>query len=181
MARKLTERGLKKWLDGFDLEEMKDLVVELYKVDPTIKERMNVLVLGEEYIKQLFEKRRKLLDKAFSWNKWSLKEAKNVLQNFRTECPDDRWYGEMALYFVELGVYDVVEFGNTYDPLYRAIEKAFCEVARIADKDKEIYELWKNRLDQIVYHTKNEEITDLLLDDYMSIAWVVDELPERLE
>ena len=56
MAKKLTEKALIKKLDGMNQEELKRIIVDLYKCNKSVEEGMSLLLLGEDYGSILLEK-----------------------------------------------------------------------------------------------------------------------------
>lgn len=66
MAKKLTEKALIKKLDGMNQEELKKIIVDLYKCNKSVEEGMSLLLLGEEYGSVLLEKYKKRVYKIFN-------------------------------------------------------------------------------------------------------------------
>ena len=57
MAKKLTEKALIKKLNGMNQEEMKKIIVDLYKSNKSVEEGISLMLLGEDYGNVLLEKR----------------------------------------------------------------------------------------------------------------------------
>ncbi|MFV0467019.1 MAG: hypothetical protein ACK5ML_13300, partial [Lachnospiraceae bacterium] len=66
MAKKLTEKDLIKKLDGMNQEELKKIIVDLYKYNKSVEEGMSLLLLGEDYGSILLEKYKKRMYKIFN-------------------------------------------------------------------------------------------------------------------
>ena len=66
MAKKLTEMALIKKLDRMNHEEMKKIIVDLYKFNKSVEEGICLQLLGEDYGSALLEKYKKRIHKIFN-------------------------------------------------------------------------------------------------------------------
>lgn len=56
MAKKLTEKTLKKKLQDMDQEALIQLVLDLYRSDKSVEQSINLRLVGEAYGNELLEK-----------------------------------------------------------------------------------------------------------------------------
>lgn len=181
MAKKLTEKALIKKLDGMNLEELKKIIIDLYKCNKSVEEGMSLLLLGEEYGSILLEKYKKRMYKIFNPTDivrtgFSLESAQMVLSDFADVCVNDngRWYGDLALYFAECATEFTMSYGDMEEDFYDALGDAYHDAVVIASEDKDLYKLWENRLEQILHEFSGFGwgMEDFIADEFCSIPWI---------
>ena len=94
MAKKLTEKGLVKKLDGMNQEELKKIIVDLYKSTKSVEEGISLMLLGEDYGSVLMEKYKKRMHKIFNPTDivrtgFSLESVQMVLSDFADVCVNE--------------------------------------------------------------------------------------------
>lgn len=179
MAKKLTEKALIKKLDTMSREELSKILLNLFKTNKSVEERLNLMFLGEEYGKTLLEKYKKKMYGIFNpydivKEGFSLERAQMVLSDFADICSDDRWYGDLALYFAECATDFVMGYGDMDEEFYDALGDAYHDAVVIACGDEELYKLWKNRLEYILHEFSGFGwgLDDFITEEYYSLPWV---------
>ena len=181
MAKKLTEKALIKKLDGMDQEEMKKIIVDLYKFNKSVEEGICLQLLGEDYGSALLEKYKKRIHKIFNPTNivrkgFSLESAQMVLLDFAKVCVNnnERWYGDLALYFTECATEFIMSYGDMNEAFYDALGDAYHDAVVAASGDENLYKLWKNRLEQIVHEFSGFEwgMENFIVDEFYSITWI---------
>lgn len=66
MAKKLTEKALVKRLNTMGQEELVKIISDLFKTNKSVEARLNLIILGDEYGRELVEKYKKQLYKIFN-------------------------------------------------------------------------------------------------------------------
>lgn len=175
MAKKITEKVLLKKLETMDKEELEALIVELFKSNKYVEEKLSFKYLGEEFGNALLEKSKKKIYKIFNGkNGFSLKNAQTVLSDFSNVCGHDTpIYADLALYFAECAT-EIVGYGYTNDVFLETLFNEFSFAISVVYDDEQLYKLWKNRLEYV--HDELEclgfEMMDYGIDDeYYSIPW----------
>ena len=181
VAKKLTEMALIKKLDRMNHEEMKKIIVDLYKFNKSVEEGICLQLLGEDYGSALLEKYKKRIHKIFNPTNivrtgFSLESAQMVLSDFADVCVNDngRWSGDLALYFAECATEFTMSYGDINEAFYDALGDAYHDAVVAASGDENLYKLWKNRLEQIVHEFSGFEwgMENFIVDEYYSIPWI---------
>jgi hypothetical protein len=184
MAKKMTEKALAKKLDKMEKEELTKLIIDLYKSNKTAEQAINLLLNGDDYGKELLDKYKNKLYKIFNPKDivrtgFSTKEAKNVLKEFSDVCAynNGRWYGDLSLYYAECATEFTMCYGDIDDEFYDALGDSYHDAVVIAAGNKELYELWQERLEKVM-----DDMSDFgwgmdtyISDEYFSIPWVDEE------
>ena len=181
MAKKLTEKALVKKLDTMSREELAKIIVDFYKTDKSIEEVLSLMILGEEYGSALLEKYKKQLYKIFNPKNivrtgFSLEKAQMVLSDFADVCMGDngRWYGDLALYFAECATDFTMSYGDIDEDFYDALGDAYHDAVVIASGEEQLYKLWKERLEYILYEFSGFGwgMEDFIAGEYYSLPWI---------
>lgn len=174
---KLKLSELKKELKEMDQKELIGLIAELYKKIPDVQHYLSAKLIGEGAVQNLYESaKRKITDEFFpdrGHGKLRLKEAKNVISNFKKLANDELKTIDLMIVYVENGT----EFTNTYgdidgrfyDSMLSMYEKACVECSN----NEEAVKLFQDRLYDIV--EKSDGIGwgyhDGLCEIYFSMGW----------
>ena len=181
MAKKLTEKALVKKLDTMSREELTKIIVDFYKTNKSIEEGLSLMILGEEYGSALLEKYKKQLYKIFNPTNivrtgFSLEKAQMVLSDFADVCIGDngRWYGDLALYFAECATNFTMSYGDIDEDFYDALGDAYHDAVVIASGEEQLYKLWKERLEYILYEFSGFGwgMEDFIAGEYYSLPWI---------
>lgn len=181
MAKKLTEKSLEKKLRKMSIEELMQMVMSLYRSNKSVEQSINLQMLGDTYGNELLEKYKKRLHKIFNPSDivqtgFSLDNAQQVLSEFADACVNDtgRWYGDLALYFAECATDFTMSFGDIDEDFYEALGDAYHDAAEAASEDKELYKLWKDRLESVLHDLAGFGwgMDDYIYEEYYSIPWV---------
>ena len=181
MAKKLTEKALVKKLDTMSREELTKIIVDFYKTNKSIEEGLSLMILGEEYGSALLEKYKKQLYKIFNPTNivrtgFSLEKAQMVLSDFADVCIGDngRWYGDLALYFAECATNFTMSYGDIDEDFYDALGDAYHDAVVIASGEEQLYKLWKERLEYILYEFSGFGwgMEDFIVGEYYSLPWI---------
>lgn len=181
MATKLTENVLVNKLDAMTHEELKEIIVDLYKSSKSAEERISLLLLDEQYGKELLDKYKKQLNKLFNLSiavemGFSLHEAQKILKDFSDVCANNngRWYGDLALYFAECAMDFTMHCGDIDEEFYDALGDAYSEAVKIASENEELYKLWKDRMENIMHEFSGFGwgMEEFIADKYYSIPWI---------
>ena len=158
MAKKLTEKALKKKLHDMDQEALIQLVLDLYRSDKSVEQSINLRLVGEAYGNELLEKYKKKLSKMFDPSRavqrgFSIEEAQHILSEFAAVCANDtgRYYGDLALYFAECATDFTMTVGDMDEEFYDALGEAYHDAIVAASEDEELYKLWKDRLEGVLH------------------------------
>lgn len=180
MAKKLTEMALIKKLDRMNHEEMKKIIVDLYKFNKSVEEGICLQLLGEDYGSALLEKYKKRIHKIFNPTNivrtgFSLESAQMVLLDFAKVCVNnnERWYGDLALYFTECATEFIMSYGDMNEAFYDALGDAYHDAVVAASDDENLYKLWRIRLEHILHEFLGFGwgMEDFIADEYYSIPW----------
>ena len=99
-----------------------------------------------------------------------------VLLDFAKVCVNnnERWYGDLALYFAECATEFIMSYGDMNEAFYDALGDAYHDAVVAASGDENLYKLWKNRLEQIVHEFSGFEwgMENFIVDEYYSIPWI---------
>lgn len=179
MAKKLTEKVLSKKLDTISREELTKIILDLFKTNKSVEERLNLMILGEEYGSTLLEKYKKQMYKIFNPSNivrmgFSLERAQMVLSDFAEVCDSGRWYGDLALYFAECATDFTMSYGDVDEKFYDALGDAYHDAVVIARGDEELYKLWKDRLEYILHEFSDFGwgMDDFIAGEYYSLPWI---------
>lgn len=181
MAKKLTEKALVKKLDTMSREELTKIIVDFYKTNKSVEEGLSLMILGEEYGSALLEKYKKQLYKIFNPTNivrtgFSLEKAQMVLSDFADVCIGDngRWYGDLALYFAECATDFTMGYGDIDEDFYDALGDAYHDAVVIASGEKQLYKLWKERLEYILHEFSGFGwgMEDFIAGEYYSLPWI---------
>ena len=156
VAKKLTEMALIKKLDRMNHEEMKKIIVDLYKFNKSVEEGICLQLLGEDYGSALLEKYKKRIHKIFNPTNivrkgFSLESAQMVLLDFAKVCVNnnERWYGDLALYFTECATEFIMSYGDMNEAFYDALGEPFVQTewgdidpTVFIDDDGQAYMYW---------------------------------------
>lgn len=128
----------------------------------------------------MLEKYKKKLDKVFSFSTcvrrgFSLDKAEIILSEFRSVCPNDneRWYGELALYYAKLAADFAVTLGDMDDDFYDILVSTYEDATVAASNDETLYNLWRSDLKNIInqMYSIREDVAFDLEDYYIDIPW----------
>ena len=179
MAKKLTEKMLGKKLDAMNQEELKKIILELFKTNKSVEERLNLKILGNEYGNALLEKYKKKMYKIFNPSDivrvgFSLEKAQAVLSEFADVSVSDRWYGDLALYFAECATDFTMTYGDIDEDFYDALGDAYHDAIVIASENEELYKLWNERLEYILneFSGFGWGMDDFITKEYDSLPWI---------
>lgn len=177
MAKKITKAALRKQLKTMDQKELSDLVLELYSNCPIVKERLSFQFLGEEYAEEELKKRKELLFKTFYSRNYSYEKIETIMRDFKNVCGNTYWYGELALYYINLVKEYAVLYVSHDNKYFVAMRKAFVEVTKIASQEKSWFDQWKEDMVRIldIYSEYNIDGYDEMVDCYYSIPWLDNE------
>ena len=181
MAKKLTEKALKKKLQDMDRETLIQLVLDLYRSDKSVEQSINLRLVGEAYGNELLEKYKKRLHKIFDPSRavqrgFDLEEAQQILREFAAVCANDtgRWYGDLALYFAECTTDFTMTFGDMDEEFYDALGEAYHDAVVAASEDEELYKLWKDRLEGVLHAFDGFGwgMGEYIAEEYYLLPWV---------
>lgn len=182
MAKKLTDKALAKKLDGMNREELAQIIIELFKTNKHVEERLNMLLLEDKYGEALLEKYKKQMYKIFNPTNivrtgFSLENAKMILTDFKTACANERWYGDLALYFAECATDFTMSFGDVNEKFYDALGDAYRDAVNIASQDEALYQLWKERFAYVLHEFSGFGwgMDDYIAGEYYSLPWIEDD------
>ena len=182
MAKKLTDKALAKKLDVMNREELTQIIIELFKTNKHVEERLNMLLLDDEYGEALLEKYKKQVYKIFNPTNivrtgFSLENAKMVLADFKKVCANERWYGDLALYFAECATDFTMSFGDINEKFYDALGDAYRDAVNIASQDEELYKLWKERFVYVLHEFSGFGwgMDEYIAGEYYSLPWIEDD------
>ncbi len=179
MAKKLTEKMLVKKLEAMSQAELVKIISGFYKTNKSVEASLNLMFLGEEYGNTLLEEYKKRLYKIFNPSNivrtgFSLERAQLVLSDFADVCGDNRWYGDLALYFAECATDFTMCYGDIDEKFYDALGDAYHDAVVAASKDEELYKLWEDRL-EYVYHEFSGfgwGMDEFITEEYYSLPWI---------
>ncbi|MBR0100410.1 MAG: hypothetical protein IJP90_11960 [Treponema sp.] len=171
-SKELTVAQLKKRLAEFEKDAIIDLIADLYKSTPAVKQVLN-LQFTADYGQQLLDKAEKQLDKIFFPEDIirtgvSLKEAKAVVSNFTKVCADDELIARLNYHFAKNAVEFTNEFGDIDTPFYNALARHFANVTDIIARHPNLYDEFMPKLENLKESTSDcgwgvyYELSDIL-------------------
>lgn len=179
MAKKLTEKALLKKLNDMNQEELVKIIYDLFKTNKSVEERLNLILLGDDYGNMLLERYKKKLYKMFNPTNivrtgFSLEKAQSLLSDFANVSGSDRWYGDLSLYFAECATDFTMTYGDINEKFYSVLGDAYHDAVVAASQDEDLYELWKDRLEYIYHEFSNFGwgMDDYITEEYYSIPWL---------
>lgn len=183
---KIKVSELKKQLKKYDQRELVELIVELFKNNKDVQNFLSSKFLGDDAIEDLFTQARKKVENEFfpdrGHGKLRLAEAKKEITAFKKATNDQKRTVDLMLFYVEQGVKFTCSFGDISEGFYTSMLKMFDQVAEECDRDKELYEAFSSRLDNVVSAApEGWGFKEALLDSYYTIEWVIDEEDEKDE
>lgn len=183
MVKKLTVKSLDKKLHDMSEDELIHLIMNLYISNQFVEQSVNLKILGDTYGDQLLNTYKKKLNKTFNSRRGlSLENAQQVLLEFRNVCLNDcgRLYRELALYFAECATEFTMNYGDMSEDFYEALANAYNGATVAASNNKELYEMWKYRLKNILHNLEDViwQIEDEIYEAYYSIPWALEENDE---
>ncbi|GGB61219.1 hypothetical protein F3157_17005 [Virgibacillus dakarensis] len=151
---KLKIPELKKNLKNYDQKELINVIADLYKLNDDVKDFLSVKFMGEEKIRELFERAKKEIEDEFfpekGFGKMRLAKAKRAISDFKKLTGDLFRTIDLMLCYVEVGT----EFTNTYgdidEKFYDSMESMFHKVAKACEKDETLFIHFNDRLRAVV-------------------------------
>jgi len=184
MAKKLSEKSLMKKLEKMDKEQLQQIILDLYKSSAAMSDGINMLIQGEVFGKELLEKYKKKLYKVFYPTNivrtgFSLERAQDILSEFAEKCAGDNegLYGDFALYFAECATDFTMTYGDIGEKFYDALGDVYHDAVVAAGKNKNIYILLQDRLENILHEFSGFGwgMETYITREYYSIPWVKEE------
>ncbi|WP_367949337.1 DUF6155 family protein [Bacillus sp. FJAT-29790] len=87
------------------------------------------------------------------FGKLRLNEAKKAISDFKKLTRDDLRTTDLMLYYVEQGVEFTSSYGDINENFYISMETMYEKVTNICDEEEEYYQVFANRLEQVVIDT----------------------------
>lgn len=179
MAKKLTEKMLIKKLDEMSRNELTKIILDLFKTNKCVEERLNLKILDDEYGNILLENYKKKIYKIFNPSDivrvgFSLEKAQDILSDFADISDSDRWYGDLALYFAECAADFTMAYGDIDEEFYDALGDAYHDAIVIASENQELYKLWKDRLEYILneFSSFGWGMEEFIAEEYYTLPWI---------
>lgn len=152
-SNELTVGQLKKRLSEFEKDSIIELIADLYKSTPAVKQVLN-LQFTADYGQQLLDKAEKQLYKIFFPEDiirtgFSLKEAKAVVSNFTKICADDELIARLNYHFAKNAVEFTNNFGDIDTPFYNALARHFANVTDIIASQPDLYDEFMPKLEDL--------------------------------
>lgn len=161
-----------------DEDELKQILLELFKTSRTVQARLNLMFLEEEYGKTILEKYKKRLLKIFNSRQgFSLEKAKAVLSEFEEICGQTKWYGQLALYYACLATEMTLSCGGMGQRFYAVLADAYHDAVEVVYEDEDLYHQWRKSLEFVlnVFLDFGWGMDDYIVNEYYSIPWVEEE------
>ena len=106
-----------------------------------------------------------------------MENAKKILADFKTACTNERWYGDLALYFAECATDFTMSFGDINEKFYDALGDAYRDAVNIARQDETLYNLWKERFIYVLHEFSGFGwgMDEYIAGEYYSLPWIEDD------
>lgn len=174
---KLKLTDLKKELKGMEQKELIELMAELYKTIPEVQSFLSSRFMGEEAIQSMFETAKKKIEDEFfperGYAKLRLKEAKNVISQFKKLTKDELKTIDLMIVYVEKGTEFTNAYGDFDERFYDSMLSMFGKACVECSKNEEVYHLFKDRLYNILESSVDNGwgYHDGLCEIYFSMGW----------
>lgn len=123
MTKPITVSALKKELKEMDQKALMDLILELYKSEPKVKDQLSAKFLGKEFqADSLTEYKKKMVNIFFNNNLSlpSMKKAKDLILDFK-KIGNEEQIMDLMLVFVECGAEYAASFGVMPKSFYNSV------------------------------------------------------------
>lgn len=171
---------LKKELKTLEQKELIQLISDVYKVNKDVQHYLSNRFKGEEAIKDLYEKTKKIVENEFFPNrgfaKMRLGVARDAISNFKKLSSDAGKTIDLMLYYVETGTKFTNTYGDIEGKFYNSMVSMYNKVVNECNKSEEFYNIFKDRLYLIVSET--DGIGWGYHDDICAIYYSLDWLEE---
>lgn len=131
-------------------KELINLLKELSKFRKENKEFLKQKLNGKENIKETIKYYKEKINLAFDFNKLSIKNAKQAINDFKKISKEDEHLIELMVYYVETGTKFERETGDLWEAFYTSIENMFKNCIKILNKNKNLIPLYEKRLEKII-------------------------------
>lgn len=159
--KKISLTQLKKELKTYKTEELISIIVDCYNLSDDVKKYILVKFEPENSLEQLFEEAKTKILHEFYPNrgepKLRLSQAKKAITEFNKLCNDQVKTIELMIYYVEQGVEFTNDYGDINEQFYYSMELMYQNVLNKirSERGKDIYNLYRDRLEAIVNNTSN--------------------------
>ena len=167
MARKMTAAQVSKALKDYSKEKLTELIVQIYRSNPEANDFLNVWLGGTEYAAALLQESKDSLDKIFfprrRTKRFSMQDARAVVESFRRVCPDPEKNFDLELYCTEQAVEFAQRYEGMNDAFYTITESMLrSATGRIKNGEVSCCESKKDRLENLRSKLPGTGLTNLL-------------------
>ncbi|CAI9390012.1 DUF6155 family protein [Niallia sp. Sow4_A1] len=174
---------LKKELKQLEQNELIQLISEMYKINKDVQQYLSNKFIGEEAIKDLYERTKKIVRDEFfperGFAKMRLGVARDAISTFKKLSSDEGKTIDLMLYFVETGTKFTNTYGDIEEKFYNSMVSMYNKVVNECNKSEGFYNIFKDRLYSIVGDT--DGIGWGYHDDICAIYYSLDWLEEDEE
>lgn len=127
MTKPITVSALKKELKEMDQKALMDLILELYKSEPKVKEQLSAKFLGKEFQTDVLTEYKKKMENVFFTKNLSLpsmKKGKELISDFK-KIGNEEQIMDLMLVFVECGAEFAASFGDMPQSFYSSVLTVF--------------------------------------------------------
>ena len=148
---------LKKQLNALDKAELVALLCKLYKANRQCQAILDVEICGALAEAPIIESCRKELHAAFFGKHLSLKNARDVVSDFRKASQNKESIADLMLYYVECGVEFTNLYGDIDERFYSSLESMFADFVNLLNsmENDSFYRRHAKRIQAVFADTRN--------------------------
>jgi hypothetical protein len=144
--------SLNKELKKLDKKNLIKIVSELIKFRKENKEflEMKLKTENKSYIEEILNYYKSKIDLAFDFNKFSMKNARQVINDFKKISRDEKYLIELMTYYIEKATDFEREYGDMWEAFYTTVENMLRDVIKLLNKNYDLIKFYESRLREVI-------------------------------
>jgi hypothetical protein len=152
------EKSIKTLLKDLELEELREVIVELCKLSPKNKQFLELYLQGSEAtdLAAIVEEAKIKIHSCFyghsQFPKLNLRGARKVVTEYAKLLKDyPHLVAELKLYYVEVGTSVTEEYGDMYEGFYNSLVSMFGSFCKDVGKDASSYPSFEQKIRRLQF------------------------------
>ena len=177
MGKTIAKIELRKYLEDLSKEKLISMILEISDSYSIVEEYLTVKATNGENMWELLEEYKKKIEDEF-FPKWGegqlrLKEIKDAISGFKKVCKDKSMLIDLEIFLIE----NTIKFINEYDDVDDSIfDYAIDLMEEIVDEinasDSSLYDVFADRLSNVVEKSKDSYAGDYFEERYVNIYFL---------
>lgn len=142
--------NLNKELKKLDKKDLLNLFQELIKYRKENKEFLELKLKSNDNIEESLIYYKNKIDLAFNFEKFSMRNARQSLNDFKKISKDEKYQIEMMVYYIEKATKFEKNNGDMWEEFYTVVENMFSKVIKLLNKNYDLIKLYEDRLSKII-------------------------------